>query len=104
MPSWRAINASCELRVKAEEMISRFDKETGVCTYQLINVMLVYENRVTGERRIIVAERAIISEDNRYVYLRLAGRMVEATERIRRNLRERSVRQMGREAARVATL
>jgi hypothetical protein len=80
MPQWQSNNGRGRLWVGAQNMSLRFSKAAGECSYQVVNGMLVYEDRAAGERRILIGEQFVVSEDDEYVYFTARGRLVEQTE------------------------
>lgn len=77
---WNSRNGRGRLAIYSDEIIQRFDKLSGSLDFRSENAMIVYEDRYSGTRRIIVSEEATVWEDDRYVYIRLRGRRTSRTE------------------------
>lgn len=82
MPKWRSENGRASLVVHSENLTGRFDKANGSCSYQGTNSLIAYEDYDTGVRHMFVAEELNMSEDDRYVYFQLDGRLIEEMEQI----------------------
>ena len=82
MPHWTSDNGRATLSVHSESLTGRFEKSTGECSYQGTNNLVVYEDHANGVRRVFVSEQATVSEDERYVFFRMGGRVIEETEQI----------------------
>jgi len=98
---WESGNRRARVRLYSERQVQRFDKMVGSLDGRYENAMLVYHDRQSGDRRIIIAESLTATEDERYVYFIPSGRTVETTklpsytyaDRIRRKYnQERGVR------------
>jgi len=77
---WESRNRRARIRLYSERQIQRFDKMVGSLDGRYENAMLVYHDRQSGDRRIVVAESLTITEDERYVYFFPNGRTVETTK------------------------
>ena len=82
MPHWTSDNGRATLSVHSESVIGRFEKSTGLCSYQGANNLVIYEDHHSGVRQLFVSEQLSMSEDERYVYFKTSGRVIEETERI----------------------
>ena len=82
MPQWRSNNRRSTLAVHTQNLTARFDKQDGSISFQGTNALVVFEDHSSGIRRLFVAERIGFQDDDRYVYLRPSGRVLEHTEQV----------------------
>lgn len=79
---WSSRNGRGRLSVHSDDILQRYDKLTSSLDARTRNTMLVHEDNISGERRVIVAEECLVWEDERYVYMQLRGRTANRTESI----------------------
>ena len=81
---WNSRNGRGRLSIYGDDMLGRFDKLSGEFSHRTRDLMIVHEDNWNGQRRTIVAEEALVWEDDRYVYVQTRGRSVSDVESITR--------------------
>lgn len=79
MAFWKSKKNQRSLEILSESLSGRFSKETGECSYQGKNNLIVYKDYEAGVERTMVAEEVLVSEDSQYVYFRVRGKSVETS-------------------------
>jgi len=77
---WNSRNGRGRLSIYSDDVLGRFDKLSGEFNSRTRNTMIVHEDLWSAERRIIVAEEALVWEDQRYCYVQIRGRSVSNIE------------------------
>jgi hypothetical protein len=81
---WDSRNGRARFSIYSDDMLGRFDKLSGEFNSRTRDAMIVHEDNWTGQRRIIIAQEALVWEDDHYVYVQTRGRSVSGTESIDR--------------------
>lgn len=79
---WTSANGRPTLSFHSVCQSARFDKVTRRSCFQGTNNLIVHDDHQSGTRHLVAAKNLVVSEDDRCVYSRPTGHVVEETEAI----------------------